>query len=130
MPKATSQVNELLCTTSITGIPSSLFQLLASLFEALVFVYVGIAFPQLGGAAMRAHWPTALVLVIACLLGRAAGVWLSARFGDRSGRSSLLVWLLAGVVAAGALLTAALGGRAAVEELRRGAGRVKPFCAP
>ena len=67
---------------------------------------------------------------VAALAAGAAGVWLSARFVDRSGRSSLLVWLLAGVVAAGALLTAALGGRAAVEELRRGAGRVKPFCAP
>ena len=63
----------------------ALFQLLASLFEALVFVYVGIAFPQLGGAAMRAHWPTALVLVLACLLGRAAGVWLCSAIVNRGG---------------------------------------------
>jgi NhaP-type Na+/H+ or K+/H+ antiporter len=63
----------------------ALFQMLASLFEALVFVYVGIALPQLGGAAMRAHWPTALALVAACLLGRAAGVWLCSAIVNRGG---------------------------------------------
>lgn len=67
---------------------------------------------------------------VSSLAAGALGVWLSSRYVDKSGRSSILVWLLAGVVGAGALLTAALGGRAAVEELRSGAGGVKPFCAP
>ena len=82
------------------------------------------------GAAGFVQLSFAAAFGVAALAAGAAGVWLAARYVDRSGRSSILVWLLAGVVGAGALLTAALGGRAAVEELRSGAGRVKSFCAP
>lgn len=54
----------------------SFFRLLSSLFEALVFVYIGIAIPQLFSIQMQKYWSTALVLLIACVIGRAAGVYL------------------------------------------------------
>ena len=82
------------------------------------------------GAAGFVEGSFAAAFGVAALAAGAVGVWLSARYVDKSGRSSILVWLLACVVGAGALLTAALGGRAAVEELRSGAGKVKSFCTP
>lgn len=51
----------------------SFFRLLSNLFEALVFVYIGIAIPQL--EQMQKHWSTAVILLFACLVGRAAGVY-------------------------------------------------------
>ena len=82
------------------------------------------------GAAGFVELSFAAAFGVSALAAGAAGVWLSARYVDKSGRSSILVWLLAGVVGAGALLTAALGGREAVGQLRSGAGTVKAFCAP
>jgi NhaP-type Na+/H+ or K+/H+ antiporter len=53
----------------------SFFRLLSNLFEALVFVYIGIAFPQLFSEQIQRHWSTAVILLVACLIGRAAGVY-------------------------------------------------------
>lgn len=54
---------------------NGLFRMLANLFESLAFVYIGIATTELGGDAMKEHWPTAVLLVFFCLAGRAVAVW-------------------------------------------------------
>jgi len=67
----------------------ALFRMLASLFEALTFVYIGVALPQLGGEAMRAHLSTALALCAACVVGRVAGVGCSSAIVNALERRAL-----------------------------------------
>lgn len=64
---------------------------------------------------------------VAALAGL-AGVVTAARFVKASGRESLLVFLLAAVVAAGAVLTAAVSGPKSVAQVRGGQGGFKGVC--
>lgn len=70
------------------------------------------------------------VFASAAALSGVVGVLLANRFVKRSGRESMLVFLLAAYVAAGALLTAAVSGPSAVASLRTGAGGVTAVCGP
>jgi uncharacterized membrane protein YfcA len=57
------------------------------------------------------------------------GVLTAARFVKRSGRQSLLVFLLSAYVAAGAVLLAVVAGPKAVAQLRSGEGGAPDVCA-
>jgi uncharacterized membrane protein YfcA len=70
------------------------------------------------------------VFASAAALSGVVGVMLANRFVKRSGRESILVFLLAAYVAAGALLTAAVSGPSAVASLRTGAGGAPAVCGP
>lgn len=51
-----------------------LFKLLAGVCESLVFVYIGLATPQLFSADWSTLAPTSIVALLACALGRVANV--------------------------------------------------------
>ena len=57
---------------------AGLFRMLASLFESLVFVYIGIATTQLSKFGISTfYWSTGIILLISCLIGRAGGISIS-----------------------------------------------------
>ena len=72
-------------------------------------------------AAGRLNVQYAAVFGCACLASAALGTFLIGRAVRRSGRASLLVLILAGIIAAGAVVTAAFSGVRAVADLAAGA---------
>ena len=68
-------------------------------------------------AAGRLNLQYAAVFGSACFVSAALGTFLIGRAVRRSGRASLLVLILAGIIAAGAVVTAAFSGVRAVEDL-------------
>ncbi|KAL4443802.1 hypothetical protein ABPG75_011539 [Micractinium tetrahymenae] len=81
-------------------------------------------------AAGRLNLQYAAVFGTACLAAAFAGTFHISRAVRRSGRASLLVLILAGIIGVGAAVTVTLSGRHAVEELL-GSGHAAPavpFC--
>ena len=73
-------------------------------------------------AAGRLPLPWAALFAPACLSAAFVGTFVVGRWIRRSGHTSSLVLLLAGIMAAGAAVTAIVGGAAAVATLGGGAG--------
>ncbi|KAK9808711.1 hypothetical protein WJX72_002354 [[Myrmecia] bisecta] len=71
----------------------------------------------------------ALIFGLGCFATSFVGVIVVARIIKKSGKASLLVMLLAGIIATGALFTAVFAGRKAIVALKEGVGLgFSPFC--
>lgn len=71
-------------------------------------------------AAGRLNLQYAAVFGSTCFVAAALGTFLIGRAVRRSGRASLLVLILAGIIAAGAVVTTAFSGVQAVRDLASG----------
>ena len=78
----------------------------------------------------RLNLPYAAAFSAACALAAFVGVGAVSAAVRRSGRASIVVWLLTAIVGSGAALTAWFSGADALAELLAGAGGGTGFCGP
>lgn len=93
----------------ISAATSNLMVLFSSSAAAIVY-----------GLAGDLNLQISLIFGLSCAVASLVGVFLISRLIDRSGKASIIVFLLSGIIAIGALMTGILGLKQAILDLMHG----------